>query len=120
MKDSKIFCGMPIGTADKLQVSLKIFGTPPRQPVDFIDLLGWINMQLPKGVYLDVSYDYYGAPLSETYVHITLLDSSEYISLHDMKSFVNDKINLIGYGHVLGMLGIKYKKPKFYTIPFIY
>lgn len=119
--DSKLFYGIELG---KLEDVLGMFNDcymeyPPHKPHDMIDEVGWINTQLPEGVYLEVTYPKRSCEDNEMIAHLTLLDNDDNITAKEMRKFLKN-VNVSQYGYVLGMLGLQYQEPTFYTKYYIY
>ena len=117
--ESKLFYGMELGSlVDILALFKCIVEKPPHQPVDNIDYIGWINTQIPDGVYLEVTYPYRDCDEKDMVAHLTLIDEDE-ISKRGMKKIIKNS-NLIGYGYILGQLDIDFQDPIFYTRHYVY
>jgi hypothetical protein len=120
--DSKLFYGTELGPLTDIIKRLDtIIPKPPHKPIDNIDAIGWINTQLPKGIFLETMYPYRDCDPNEMVAHLNLLDDSrdDSITYKNMKKLLK-RANYTGYANILGRLGMDYKEPVFYIQTYVY
>lgn len=120
--DTKLFYGTELGPLpDIIQKFNNILPTPPRVPNDAIDTIGWMNTQLPEGVFLDATYPYRDCDPKKMVAHLNLLsgDEGNSITYKKMKKILK-KSNYTDYANILGKLGMDYQEPTFYTQIYVY
>jgi hypothetical protein len=118
--DSKLFYGVELGKLpDVIKAYSNFINQPPRKPNDLVDFIGYINTQLPDGVFLEVTYPIRNCPESEMIAHLTLLDGDENISSYQMIDILTTS-NYCEYYKFLTDIGFEWVEPKFYTRHYIY
>jgi len=119
--DSKLFFGKELGPLS--EVISKIVGfidAPPREPTDIIDMVEYINTQLPANIFLEATYPCRDCKPDEMIAHLTLLDHSDDKMSADSILHIIQFANYIGYANVLGQLKLNYDEPQFYTRHYVY
>lgn len=118
--DSKLFFGAQLGTFETVVPKLlSLFDKPPREYLNHIDQVNWLNTQLPKGLWLEVTYPHFSCPVSEMQVHFNLIDDDNQFTPKEMKKIIKNA-NYSGYSYYMGKLNINYTEPMFYTKYYIY
>ena len=121
--DSKLFYGREIGSVEQIvPLLMNMVEHPPRECTNWIDQVNWINTQLPKGLWLEVTYPNYSCEPSEMRVHFSLIEDGKngnYFTSKQLKKAIQ-KANYSAYGYYLGKLNIEYSEPVFYTKYSIY
>lgn len=118
--DSKLFYGRELGSVEEIVPQLMyMIESPPRACINWIDQVNWINTQLPKGLWVEVTYPNYSCDPSEMKVHFSLLEDGKNMTAKQMKKVIQ-KANYSAYGYYLGKLSIEYSEPVFYTKHYIY
>ncbi len=116
MLDSKLFYGQEIGSLEEWTPRLKEYYPHSAEGIPYIE---WLNTQIPRRLYLEVSYPTLSCHPSEMRLHLSMIeDKDEYHPQYLQKRIQN--ANYVGYGYLLGLLGVEQRKPRFYTQPYLY
>lgn len=119
--DSKLCFGTELGPLeDVVETFFTFIPTPTQLPDDYIEFVGWINIYLPDKIFLEAHYPSRESPVRDMTAHLTLFDGNqESFSIRAMKRVIK-RANLVEYANILGLLGITYYPPRFYTLTYVY